>query len=100
MTEIHFELLVGKRVHDVNGKVVGALRNGQAVRRANQYWVEWWEVGTAALFESLGISIARLVGIRVREPLRIPWQQLDLSDPEKPRLKCTKEELLALQKDR
>ena len=48
----------------------------------------------AAFLERLGISAAGFIGWPLsRRPLRIPWDQLDLSDPERPRACCSLEEL-------
>ncbi len=92
--QIRVQELVGRRVVDVNGKVAGRIEEIRAVWRGDDCFVEDFELGTAALFERLGLSARRLVGWRGRaEPIRIPWQQLDLSDPETPRMRCAIEEL-------
>jgi hypothetical protein len=53
-------------------------------------------LGAAALRVRLGISAKRLFGWPVRrEPLRVPWDLLDLRDPRKPRLLCGVAELKA-----
>ena len=93
MQNIHAELLLGRRVLDVNDRVVGRIRSIHAQRRGRDFFVEEYLIGPAAILEVLGISTRRLVGLRFDEPIRIPWQMLDLSDPERPRLRCTKEEL-------
>ena len=93
---VHVELLAGRRVRDVNNRVVGRIQTIHVRRRGHDYVVEEYHIGPAALLETLGISAARIVGLPSwREPLRIPWQQLDLSDPEHPRLRCAREELTA-----
>jgi len=87
MALVHVELLVGRRVRDANGKVIGRIEEIRARRHGPDYLVEEYHVGPAAWLEKLGISTARMIGFRGRDPKRIPWQQLDLSDPEKPRLR-------------
>ena len=87
MASIHVELLVGRRVRDAKGKVLGRIEEIVARRRGPDYVVEEYHLGPAAWLEKLGISTARMIGFRGREPKRIPWQQLDLSDPENPRLR-------------
>ena len=86
-TNVHAELLVGRRVRDASGRVIGRIEAIHVRRRGPHYFVEEYHVGPAAWFERLGISTARMIGIGGRQPRRIPWQQLDLSDPENPRLK-------------
>ena len=89
----HVELLLGRRVLDVNNRVVGRIRSIHARRRGHDYVVEEYRIGPAAFLEGLGISTARMIGVQWGKPLCIPWQKLDLSDPERPRLRCAKEEL-------
>jgi hypothetical protein len=92
--KVHLELLVGKLVRDVNGAKVGRIRSLHAEKVGDDCVVEHYELGGAALLSRLGISALRLVGWPLRkEPRRVPWEQMDLSDPDAPRLRCTAEEL-------
>ncbi|HUJ13879.1 MAG TPA: hypothetical protein VL284_08845 [Thermoanaerobaculia bacterium] len=99
MATAHVEQLSGRRVWDADGKVVGRIGAIVARRRGRDYFVDEFHLGPAALMERFGISTARIVGWKRhhREPLRVPWQQLDLSDPDHPRLRCTREELMKMQ---
>jgi hypothetical protein len=91
---IRLQALVGELVRDVNGERVGRIRSVQAERVGDECLVRDYELGGEALLSRLGISALRLVGWRRGgEPLCVPWDQLDVSDPEHPRLRCTKEEL-------
>ncbi len=91
---VHVELLAGRRVRDTSGRPVGRIQSIRARRRGSDYFVEEYHLGPAAFLEGLGISTAKLIGLPIaRDPVKIPWDQLDLSDPEHPRLRCTKEEL-------
>jgi hypothetical protein len=91
---VRLQALVGELVHDVNGARVGRIRSVHAEREGDDCVVREYELGAAALLSRLGISALRLAGGRLRrEPLCVPWDQLDISDPERPRLKCTREEL-------
>jgi hypothetical protein len=89
MKHVHVELLLGKRVRDANDKVVGRIQSIRATWKGNACVVDEYHLGTAALMEKLGISAKRLIGVGNREPVRVPWDQLDLSNPERPCLKCT-----------
>jgi hypothetical protein len=93
VTNVHVELLLGKRVRDANDKVAGHIESIRATWKGDSCVVDEYHLGTAALMEKLGITLGRLIGVGSREPVRVPWDQLDLSDPEHPRLKCTLEEL-------
>ena len=91
--KVHAELLLGCRVLDVNDRVVGRIRSIHARRSGHDFVVEEYRVGPAAFLEVLGISTGRLVGFQWGKPVCIPWQKLDLSDPQRPRLRCAREEL-------
>ena len=92
--KVHVELLFGRKVRDINGKVVGRIESIHARWSSGVCRVVEFELGVAALLSVLGISVARLVGIPfVPEPRRIPWHQLDLSDAARPRLRCAVEDL-------
>ena len=91
---VRLQEIVGRPVHDVNGVRVGCIRCVHADLVGGECVVREYEIGTAALLSRFGISTLSLIGWpRHGEPLRVPWDQLDLSDPQRLRLRCTKEEL-------
>src|SRR4051794_5260721 len=98
--EINLELLMGRRVTGLNGKVVGRLEEIRAVSsREGECVVEEYHVGSFAFFErlaaySIGREILRLFGAGSRGVgYRVPWDKLDLSDEKHPRLLCPVDEL-------
>ena len=94
---VHLELLHGRKVIDTAGKTAGRIHSVKAERVGEECLVREYLLGPAALMHQLGFSAAMLVGLPMRsEPLRVPWQQLDLADPERPRLRCTVAELKRL----
>ena len=84
--ELHLELLIGRKVCDPAGKVVGRLEEVRVDERDGEHVVSEFHVGKLALFERLmggpvGSSLLRLLGRgRAVKTLVIPWQILDLSD--------------------
>jgi hypothetical protein len=95
--KVHVELLLGCRVRDADGTVIGRIESIRAERRGDHCFVEEYQLGAAAYLSRLGISTASLVGWPLaRQPLRVPWDQLDLSDPQQPRLRCTLQQLKAM----
>ena len=95
-SELRVEQLLGRRVRDANGHVVGRLQEFRA-RRDGEHWVvAEFDIGPAALLERLA---ARHLGItwpgRVAG-YRATWEQLDLENPEDPRLNCDVGELKRL----
>src|SRR5437763_49343 len=57
------------------------------------------ETGVVALACRLGRGVLSLVPTGKRGGYRIPWNKLDLSDPLRPRLRCSVDELQALETD-
>lgn len=87
--KVHLELLLGKLVRDPDDVKVGRILSVHAEIQGTECVVREYDLGAAALMENLGISILRVAhGILGKEPLRVPWDQMDLSDPEHPRLRC------------
>jgi sporulation protein YlmC with PRC-barrel domain len=98
--DVKLELLIGRRVVDVNGEKVGRIEEVLAEREGDELLVTQYLIGTYGLFTSLsvqhvGAGLLRFLGARAqsKKPHRIPWDKLDLSDPEHPRLTCLIEEL-------
>jgi len=96
--KIHLQHLIGSAVQDTEGVRVGRVEAVHAHRTSDACLIDEYHLGSAAWLERIGISALRLIGWPSRkEPLRVPWQQLDISDPNHPKLRCTKAELLSLQ---
>jgi sporulation protein YlmC with PRC-barrel domain len=100
--EIHLELLIGKQVFALNGRSIGRLEEVRAELNARGFcFVTEFLVGSYAVLERLsawrvGREILRVLRVRRKEGYRVRWEQLDLSDPRRPRLLCEVEELMRL----
>jgi sporulation protein YlmC with PRC-barrel domain len=99
MTEqqIHAELLIGRQVIGVTGKPAGRLEEIVVELEKGRCAVTEYHVGAYAFFERLsawviGRTILKLFGAR-RGGYRVPWNELDLSDEARPKLKCAVSEL-------
>jgi hypothetical protein len=94
--ERRLELLLGRKVHAQDGRVIGRIEEFHAEREHDYYVVTEYHVGRAALLERLSVRHlgftlpGRVHGYRVR------WDQLDLDDPDHPRLTCPVEEIRAI----
>lgn len=101
--EINIELLLGRRVLALNGKAIGRLEEIHAELQKGECFIKEYRVGSYALFErlaalSIGRELLRLLGAtRKGEGYRVPWNKMDLSDPQKPRLTCSVQELEQLE---
>ena len=95
--EIHVERLLGRRVRDFNGEVIGRLEELRCETVDGETVVVEVHVGPAALSERLGGFLFQLPFFRYipfeRREYRVPWNQVDLADPDHPRLHCAREEL-------
>ena len=96
--KVHLELLIGREVHDSEGKRVGRLLSVTAERDGDDCVIREFLLGPAALLKRLGITTLHLVGFQRKKPLAVPWDQLDLSDPKKPKLRCRAAELKGAKK--
>ncbi|MEG4024182.1 MULTISPECIES: hypothetical protein [unclassified Microcoleus] len=93
--ELHLELLLGKCVFDSTGNRVGRIEEVRAQQQGDDWVIVEYLVGIPAIVErlsawNLGAGLLHLLGARnLHKGYRIPWDQLDLFDPEHPRLICT-----------
>lgn len=97
--EIHLELLLGKPVLDSAGKSIGRIEEIRAQKQGNEWIMEEYLVGSTAILErlsawKLGLAILKLMGARkIHGGYRIPWDKLDLTNPDRPCLHCSLSEL-------
>jgi len=97
MAEIHLEQLVGRRVVDARGRHIGRIEEVRAERRDAEWIVGDYVLGIGGLVERLaaGELVSNVLGRLAREAERhtVPWDELDLTDPERPRMRHTLAEL-------
>lgn len=96
-TEVHLELLLGRRVFARNGKPIGRLQEIRATPRGRGLVVDEYLVGAYAVLERLsawtiGRALIRTFG-GGRSGYRVPWDKMDVSDMDRPRLLCAASEL-------
>ncbi len=100
--EIHLEILLGKRVLDSTGKEIGRIHEMRAAQQGDEWVIQEYVIGPAALLERLSAwtivrTILPLIGAReIHGGYIVHWNQLDLTNPEKPRLLCKLDELKTL----
>jgi hypothetical protein len=90
--EVAFERLLGRQVRDLDGRPAGRVEEVHARRRGGEVLVSEYVLGTSGLVErlSLGPVLRALLGSRLYPTAArytIGWDELDVSDPERPRLK-------------
>lgn len=102
--EVHVELLLGEKVFALNGQAIGRLEEIRTEINRGHFFVSEFLVGSYAMLERLaawrvGRAVLRVLGARQREGYRIRWDQLDLSDPERPRLLCDVDDLMPFREE-
>jgi hypothetical protein len=99
--ELHLELLIGRRVFALNGQPLGRLEEVRAELNNRGYcFVSEFLIGSYGILERLSVwrigrAILRTLHVH-KQGYRIHWEQLDLSDPSHPKLKCEVDELATL----
>src|SRR4051812_10752172 len=92
-----------KKVHDSAGECAGRLQELRAEARGRECHVTEYILGKEGLAHRLSIPGFAMTLLRpFGAPMhsgghRVPWHQMDLSDPAHPRLRCTLKELEAMQ---
>lgn len=100
--EVRLELLVGRKVFDAAGECVGRIEEVRAEVDGPDHVVREFHVGKLAVFERLlegrllRALLRRLSAHRLWTGYVVPWQEMDLSDPERPRARRRKAELKRL----
>jgi len=91
--ELRAELLLGRRVHSIDGKVVGRIEEMRAEREHDYWVVTEFHIGPDALIERLAVRHFGFTLSGRAHGYRVKWDQLDLSDPDDARLTCDVNEL-------
>ena len=97
--EINIELLLGAKVRDIDGKNVGRIEELRVERDEKSCLVDAYLIGTSALIERLSAwtlvrPVRRFLNSRnLYSVYRVPWQDMDLSDPRHPRLRIAQRDL-------
>jgi hypothetical protein len=93
--EVRLDRLIGREVHARNNRAVGRLNEFRAEQHGAGFAITEYVIGGAGLFERLHLGVKLLFGLRVGGYLA-RWDQIDLGDPDRPRLTCPVEELQKL----
>jgi len=86
--EWRLELMLGRRVRAQDGRVIGRLEEFRAEREHDYWVVTEFHVGPTALIERLAVRHLGLTLPGRAHGYRVRWDQLDLDDPDNPRLTC------------
>ena len=90
---LNLDRLIGRKILTGNNRPLGRLEECRAERRGDAWVITEWVIGSAGLLERLGFGVRMILGRRTGGGFVARWDQLDISDPERPRLTCSMEEL-------
>ena|SRR2546426_8888102 len=103
---IRLHKLLNHDVLDTAGRHAGRIEEVRATVRGGECLVEEYLLGSEGLLERLSIAdmamllLRPLGGGRPPRGHHVPWHQMDLSDPDRPRLRCTIDQLKSMQPPR
>jgi hypothetical protein len=83
--EVRVQDLLGRQVLAANNRSVGRIEEMRVEKHGKGYVVREYHLGAAALMERLSAHVGAWFG-RARRLRVVAWDQLDLSDPRRPRL--------------
>jgi sporulation protein YlmC with PRC-barrel domain len=97
--DVHIELLLGRKVRDTDGNVIGRIEEFRVERDDNSCRIESYLIGASAVVERLSAwslvrPIARALHARKLYQLYdVRWQDMDLSDPTRPKIRIARSDL-------
>jgi hypothetical protein len=99
MRELHIYETLGRKVRDANGYYVGCLEEIEVERGDDSCLVTSYIVHKRGLISrmtawAVSNSVRRAIPVPEKAlPYRVPWDQMDLSDPEHPQILVAQSEL-------
>jgi len=95
--DVHVERILGRRVRDLDGKVIGRLEEIAAEVSGDSCIVTEFHVGPAAALERIASFVRQLPLFRLLPfanwEYRIPWQLFELANTHDLRVRCRRGEL-------
>jgi sporulation protein YlmC with PRC-barrel domain len=94
MTEVHLEQLIGRAVHDANGRRIGRVAEAVAHDVDGEIVVMAYLVGPAGWLARFALHGLGLRWRSLAAVYRVAWDQMDLSDPGRPQVTCARDDLV------
>jgi hypothetical protein len=94
--EVRLDCLLGRRVLSRTNETEGRVEEFRAEKRGTGAIVTGYVIGRMGLLERLGVGVRLLIGRHQPGGYIARWDQLDITNPERPRLLCTLRELRKL----
>ena len=93
---LRLDRLVGREVYTSADRRLGRLEEFRVAHRGSSWIVTEYVIGVAGLMERLGLSLRSIAGHKRQHGYLARWDQIDLSNPDRPRLSCPVAELQQL----
>jgi hypothetical protein len=90
--DVRVDQLLGRDVHTQDNKRLGPIEEFRAEQQGQDFVVTEYLIGRSGLLERLGVGVRLLFGRHIGGYVA-RWDQIDISRPERPRLRCTLNEL-------
>jgi hypothetical protein len=90
--ELRLDDLLGREVLAGNNRTIGRLEEFRAEVKGGACEITGFVIGVAGLYERLGLGVKMVFGMGGGGYFA-RWDQIDLTDPHRPRLTCPLEEL-------
>jgi hypothetical protein len=90
---IRLDRLVGREVYTANNRRLGRLEEFRARRQGATWVIDEYVIGAAGVAERLGLGVRLILGTSSVTGYVARWDQLDLSNPDRPTLSCSVENL-------
>jgi hypothetical protein len=94
--DVRLDRVLGRCVLAANNRTIGRIEEFRAERRGTGWVVMAYTIGVAGLWQRLGLGVRLVYGAGKRHGYIARWDQLDLSNPDVPRLRCPVDELQRL----
>jgi sporulation protein YlmC with PRC-barrel domain len=101
--DVRLHRILGREVFDLQGERAGHLEEAKGRIVNGRCVVDAFLLGRGGLMERLSVADLSMIPLRALgaphaiNELRVPWNLMDFTDPARPRLRCTKDELTAMQ---
>ena len=96
MSELRLELLLGKKVVDVDGRKAGRIEDLRTFDEGDRCVITHFMIGrrmARLTIGGIGSALLARLGAKAAGARAVRWHLVDLSDPEHPRLLCRASDL-------
>ena len=95
-TNLRLDRIVGRMVFTANNRALGRVEEFRAEQEGTAWIVTGYVIGAAGLFERLGLGVWLVLGFGRSRGFFARWDQLELTNPDRPRLTCSVDDLQRL----